>query len=199
MGSPVTFSGFTSIDWNSVLNAVMAQESQPVTVLQSQRSTLGSQQNAFSTLATKLSALETATSELSSSATGVGGRTGSSTDSDAVRIAAGSTASVGVYDVVVSRLARAQTTASTSLHPDCRHERRVASRRVRSIINGETVWYGRGCRQRCRSWRTPSTRPAEDIGVSRHRGRARPLAGTRLVLDEPLHPERPTASRFRTI
>ena len=54
MGSPVTFSGFTSIDWNSVLNAVMAQESQPVTVLQSQQSTLKSQQNAFSTLATKL-------------------------------------------------------------------------------------------------------------------------------------------------
>ena len=137
MGSPVTFSGFTSIDWNSVLNAVMAQESQPVAVLQSQQSTLKSQQSAFSTLATKLTALETASNRLSSTTTGVGGRSGSSTDSNAVQISAGPSASVGIYDVVVSQLARAQVTASTSLHPDA--DTTAVASGGSLVINGKTV------------------------------------------------------------
>src|SRR6185503_4121702 len=34
MGSPITFSGFNAIDFNVVLNAIMAQESAPLQALQ---------------------------------------------------------------------------------------------------------------------------------------------------------------------
>ena len=53
MGSPITFSGFNSIDFNQILNAVMAQERTPLTRLETQKKTLESQNSAFATLGTK--------------------------------------------------------------------------------------------------------------------------------------------------
>jgi flagellar hook-associated protein 2 len=136
MGSPVTFSGFNQIDWSSVLNAVMAQESQPVTALEKQRTALQSQQTAFTTLATKLSALESAASDLAT-ATNFGGRVATSTNSAAVAISATSAASVGTYDVVVKELARAQTTASTSTHLDA--DQTAVATGGSLVINGKVV------------------------------------------------------------
>ena len=51
MGSPITFSGFNSIDFNQILNAVMAQERAPLNRLETQKRTLESQNSAFATLA----------------------------------------------------------------------------------------------------------------------------------------------------
>ena len=69
MGSPITFSGFNNIDFNSILEAVMTQESQPLTRLQTQKTTLETQNTQFGTLATKLSALKTAVDTLERSPT----------------------------------------------------------------------------------------------------------------------------------
>jgi flagellar capping protein FliD len=60
MSSPITLTGFNNIDWSSVLEALMQQESQPLSQLQNQRSDISAQQSAFSTYATKLSTLESA-------------------------------------------------------------------------------------------------------------------------------------------
>lgn len=117
MGSPITFSGFNQIDFNSILNAIMLQERQPVTALEAQRTSLKSQQTAFTTLATKLAALESAARDLAST-TAFGGRTATSSDSAAVALSATGAAATGTYDVVVTDLARAQTTAVTSTHTD---------------------------------------------------------------------------------
>ena len=38
MGSPITFSGFNSIDFGMVLTAIMTQESQPLVALQARQS-----------------------------------------------------------------------------------------------------------------------------------------------------------------
>src|SRR5918995_932146 len=54
MGSPITFSGFNKIDWNAILDAVMAQERQPFTRLETQKTTLQTQNTQFSTLAGNL-------------------------------------------------------------------------------------------------------------------------------------------------
>jgi flagellar hook-associated protein 2 len=117
MASGITFSGFNNVDFNYILNAIMQQESQPVVSLQAQQRALQSQQSAFATLASKLTALETAMKPLSDSDR-FGGRTATSTNTAAVSASATSAASVGAYDIVVTELARAQTTASTSSHTD---------------------------------------------------------------------------------
>lgn len=117
MASGITFSGFNNIDFSYILNAIMQQESQPVVTLQAQQRALQSQQSAFSTLASKLTALETAMKPLADRDR-FGGRTATSTNNGAVMATATSAASVGAYDIVVSELARAQTTASTSTHTD---------------------------------------------------------------------------------
>jgi flagellar hook-associated protein 2 len=105
----ITMSGFNSIDWNAVLEAVMKQESQPLTTMQTQRSALSSKTTTFSTLATKLSALETAASDLTSSST-FAGRKVTSSDTSIVTASGGSSAMIGTYDVLVRSVARAQVT-----------------------------------------------------------------------------------------
>ena len=136
MGSPITFSGFNNIDWSMILDAIMAQERLPVTTLEAQQTALESQKRAFSTLASRLSALQTA-SETLSSASRFGGRSAASSNSAAVTVEATSAASVGSYDVVVSELARVQTTASSSTLPD-KDTTTVASSGS-LIINGVAV------------------------------------------------------------
>jgi flagellar hook-associated protein 2 len=114
VGSPITFSGFNQIDFNAVLNAVMAQASQPLNLLQSQQNTLKTQNTQFGTLAGKLGTLQSALDTLkgddslavlkaTSSDTGVG-----------VATTAGTV--TGTYDVTVSQLARAQVLASTTTY-----------------------------------------------------------------------------------
>jgi flagellar hook-associated protein 2 len=136
MASGITFSGFNNIDFSYILNAIMQQESQPVVTLQAQQRALQSQQSAFSTLAAKLTALETAMGPLSDRSE-FGGRTATSANAAAVSATATSAAAVGTYDIVVSELARAQTTASTSTHAD-KDTTTVASGGT-LVINGVAV------------------------------------------------------------
>ena len=136
MASGITFSGFNNIDFSYILNAIMQQESQPVVTLQAQQRALQSQQSAFSTLASKLTALETAMKPLSDRDR-FGGRTATSTNTAAVTASATSAAAVGTYDIVVSELARAQTTASNSTHSD--KDSTVVASGGTLVINGVAV------------------------------------------------------------
>ena len=69
MGSPITFSGFNSIDFNLVLNSVMASAAQPLTVLQNRQNAVQSQIANLATLTAKSSALQSAAAALSTSST----------------------------------------------------------------------------------------------------------------------------------
>ncbi len=115
--SAVTFSGFNSIDFNTILNAVITQERQPIDSLEAQQTKLKTQSTAFSALATKLGALGTAGEALAVSS-GFGGRNVTSTDASAVAATGSASAIPGIYDVVVNELARAQVTASSSRAAD---------------------------------------------------------------------------------
>ena len=117
MGSGITFSGFNSIDFNVVLNAIMQQESRPLTSLQSRQSALQSRVSGFGTLQTRVSTLESAAKALSTAGTATAYKATSS-DALAVGVSAGSSAVAGRYDIVVNELARAQVTASASTAPD---------------------------------------------------------------------------------
>lgn len=112
MSSGITFSGANGIDWNTILTAVMTQEALPLATLQTQQAALETKSTAFATLATKLGTLGTA-SEALMEESAFGGRSVTTTDSSRVTASAGTGSYAGIYDVVVSELARAQVTAST--------------------------------------------------------------------------------------
>lgn len=112
MGSPITFSGFNQIDFNMILEAVMAQERQPLTALQTQKSTLETQSSSFATFLGRLSTFQSAVGDLGDS-DALTSLTATSSD-PGVGVTAGTGRAAGSYDVVVSALARAQVTASTS-------------------------------------------------------------------------------------
>ncbi len=112
MGSPITFSGFNQIDFNLILNAVMAQESQPLATLQAQQKALQTQKTAFGTLATRLGTLQSAVEDLQGTDS-LSVLTASSSDSG-VGVATSGGSLAGTYNVVVTELARAQVLASTS-------------------------------------------------------------------------------------
>jgi len=113
MGSAITFSGFNNIDFSAVLDAVMKQESVPLTTLQKQQTNLQSKATTFRTLAAKVATFESAVADLTSENSMLG-RTTSSTNDSAIKVSAGSTAAPGIYDVIVQELARAQVTASSA-------------------------------------------------------------------------------------
>lgn len=117
MGSPITFSGFNSIDFSTVLNAIMTQESQPLTALQTQQRNLQATDSNYAALATKLGTLQSAASGLASSSTLLNYSTTVS-DGSALSASASSSAIEGRYDVKVTELAKAQTTKSASTAPD---------------------------------------------------------------------------------
>jgi flagellar hook-associated protein 2 len=136
MGS-ITMSGFNNIDWNAVLEAVMKQESQPLTYMQSQRSSLSSRSTAYGVLAGYVGSLESKISDLASAAS-LGGRSATSTDPTTVAASVGSTGQVGTYDVVVTKLARAQVTATTAASAAASPDTVVATGGS-LVINGKTV------------------------------------------------------------
>lgn len=115
MSSGITFSGFNSIDFNSVLNAIMQQESEPLQALQTRQTALQGRVTNFSTLSTRVTALQSAATALTSNTTSY---KASSSDSAAVAISSGTSAVPGRYDVVVNELARAQVTASQNASAD---------------------------------------------------------------------------------
>lgn len=117
MGSPITFSGFNGIDFNTILNSVMQQASAPLTALQSRQDDFKSQLTAFGKLTSQASTLQQAAKDLQNSTSG-DIVAASTTDASAVAVSTGTGAVPGRYDVVVQALAHAQVTASTSTTPD---------------------------------------------------------------------------------
>jgi flagellar hook-associated protein 2 len=112
LGSPITFSGFNQIDFNQILNAVMAQEQQPLTRLQTQKKTLETQNSAFATLAGKLATFEAAIDTLKADDS-LAFLSASSTDAG-VGVSTTSGTVTGTYDIIVTELARAQVTTATT-------------------------------------------------------------------------------------
>src|SRR5262249_18256397 len=117
MGSPITFSGFNSIDFNVVLNAIMQQESAPLQALQDKQTELQATSTTYGKLATKLDALRTASGALSDSST-VATYAATSSDTTALTTSASAGAIGGRYEVQVNELARAQVTVSSTFAPD---------------------------------------------------------------------------------
>jgi flagellar hook-associated protein 2 len=117
MGSPITFSGFNNIDFNSVLEALSAQDRLPVRQLETQQVELERQRTAFGTLATRLSAVEAAARDLAS-VSAFGGTKASVSNEAIAKASTGSGAPAGTYAVVVSQLARSQVTVTNGSTPD---------------------------------------------------------------------------------
>jgi len=117
VSSPISLSNFNSIDFSVILNAVMAQNSQPLTALQSQQTDIAAENNNYNLLATKLGSLETAAAGLST-ASGVTEYSSTLSETGAVAVNANGDAVPGTYDVIVSQLAKAQVSASSSTASD---------------------------------------------------------------------------------
>jgi flagellar hook-associated protein 2 len=117
VSTPITFSGFNDIDFNLVVNSLMAQASLPLNTLQSRQKSLQSQVTGFDKLATHVEALRSAADALGRPAN-LSTMAGVSSNDAAVSVSAGATAVAGHYDIVVNELARAQVTVSSSFAPD---------------------------------------------------------------------------------
>lgn len=136
MSSGITFSGFNSIDFNVVINALMTQASQPLTELQSKQTALKSQLSTFGTLSSKVSAVQSAAEDLAS-LSGITRYSATVSDSSLVSAVTSGSSVPGHYDVVVNELARAQVTASSSTTPDA--DTTVVADGGSLTINGTTV------------------------------------------------------------
>ena len=110
----ITFSGFNNIDFNMVVTAIMQQERQPLTTLETQKTAYETQKSAFGTLATKLTSIQSAIETLKSNSA-VNSLTATSSDTG-VGVASSGGNIEGSYDVVVSALAKRQVTASASTY-----------------------------------------------------------------------------------
>lgn len=117
MSSPITFSGFNNIDFNTVLSALMTQASVPLTLLQAQQSNLKAQSSTYDALTSQLTSINTAATALGPTGT-TSTLAATSSDSSAVGATVTTGATAGRYEVVVNQLARAQVTASASTAPD---------------------------------------------------------------------------------
>jgi flagellar hook-associated protein 2 len=141
MSSPITLTGFNNIDWSSVLEALMQQESQPLTALQTQQSVITAQQAAFTTFATKLGTLESAVTSLKNGST-FNGRAVTNSNTAALSASVTSGTPIGTYDVLVTELARAQVTGTTSTHTDA--DTTVVASGGTLTIGGKTVTIAAG-------------------------------------------------------
>ncbi len=124
MGSPITFSGFNNIDFNSILEALSAQERVPVRVLEDQQLALQQQRTAFGTLATRLSVVEAAARDLASM-TAFSSVKASVSNESIARASVGAGASAGTYSLVVNQSGARTGHRHHRRHAGCRlHHRR---------------------------------------------------------------------------
>lgn len=136
MSSGITFSGFNSIDFNVVVNALMTQASQPLTALQSKQTALKSQLSTFEALAAKVGAVHAAADDLSS-LSAISGFSATISDSTLVSATTTADSAPGHYDIVVNELARAQVTATASTAADA--DATIVADGGTITINGQTV------------------------------------------------------------
>ena len=101
----VTLSGLSSgLNTDSIINAMVAVESQPLTALQTKLSQLQAQQSAYDTLGTKLSTFLSSLDALRDSNT-FNHKTVMLSDNNTISVAADTTSAVGTYNVQVLRTA----------------------------------------------------------------------------------------------
>lgn len=117
MSTGITFSGFNDIDFNTVLNAMMAHASLPLTTLQNRQTALKSQITTFDTLRAEIESVRKAAGALGSMES-VSTMAATTSEASIARVSSTSAATAGHYDVVVTSLARAQVTASTETFAD---------------------------------------------------------------------------------
>jgi len=109
----ITMSGMNGIDFNTILDAVMEYESQPLKAMQDAQAKVQNQDTAFVSLAGLISALQTPVTSLTSSSAFTGIATTSS-DPSIVTAALGDGGLAGQYDVSITQRAKNQVTKSTS-------------------------------------------------------------------------------------
>lgn len=108
----ITFSGYNQIDFNTVLNAVMAQEREPSRRLEEKKKQVDTEKTAMASLAARITALQTAAKALAMDGFA---RTAKAQSSDASVDASTATGlTTGTYSVMVDELAQAQVLASAT-------------------------------------------------------------------------------------
>src|SRR5438132_3249748 len=107
----ITLSGVNGIDFNTILNAVMQSESQPLTALQNQQQQVQNKDAAFVSLGGIVSALETPVSSLTSS-TAFTNVSAASSDTSIATVSLGDGGISGQYTVSIDHLAKGQVTKS---------------------------------------------------------------------------------------
>lgn len=132
MSSGITLSGFNNIDFNQILEALMAQERLPVTLLEAQKASAEKQKTAYATLASRLSSLQSAADTLKSS-TAFNGSEAVVSDDTRLKFNAGAVTPEGSYEILISELAHAQTTTSTNTYAD---------RDTTTVADGGTIVIG---------------------------------------------------------
>lgn len=114
MSSGINFSGTGSgIDFNTIRDAILAQRSRPITLMQSKANTYNSRIESLKQLNTALASLTGAAEALTKRDLGTG-RSATTTDATIVTASATSAANLGNFDVSVTRLATSLTQASRS-------------------------------------------------------------------------------------
>jgi flagellar hook-associated protein 2 len=103
----------SGLDVNSIVTQLVAIERQPITALQTQATDVQSKLSVYGQLQSKLSALQSASAALSQSTTWTQ-TAGTSSDPASVGVATDPTTRAGSYQVEVTALAAAQSTATAT-------------------------------------------------------------------------------------
>ena len=109
----ITFGGLaTGLDTNSIVDGLVAVERRPITLLQQQQATIQERIGLYQELSAKIAALKTATTKLST-ASSFFVKTAKSSNENVLVATSSSNAEAANHSVIVNRLARASTLAST--------------------------------------------------------------------------------------
>src|SRR5690349_21367403 len=98
----INLSGFNGIDWNSILDAVMQQESQPLQALQTEQTNIQNKDSAFVSLGGIVSALQAPVNALMSG--GFTNLAATSSDTSIATVTSGDGGVAGQYNVAVTQL-----------------------------------------------------------------------------------------------
>src|SRR5262249_34642269 len=109
----ISFSGFNGIDFSKIIDAIMQQESQPLTILQQRQADDQSKDSAFVQLGGYVSGLQDSATDLSS-AEAFSTVAASSSDPTVLTVSPGVATPTGHYSVEVTDLAKSQVTASVN-------------------------------------------------------------------------------------
>ncbi len=103
--SPITLSGFNGIDFNSIIDAIIQADSQPLTDLQTQQKNTQNKDNAFVSMASLIGNMESTVGSLADS-TAFSNVAATSSDSTTVATTVGTGGIVGSYAINVTQLAQ---------------------------------------------------------------------------------------------